>query len=87
MMEFPEKPQRLEEQFDQKQFPLNENPQSVKSLDYSLRPEFNKWCLSEQSIIQIKVTGEKNLSPLFCAYCDIRLLSGLIVELVETQKP
>ena len=61
--DFPEKPQRLEEQCGREQFPLNDNPQFVKSLDYSLRPEYNKWCLSEQSIIQNKVTGEKILVP------------------------
>ena len=62
--DFPEKPQRLEEQFGREQFPLNDNPQLVKSLDYSFRPDYNKWCLSEQSIIQNKVTGEKISVPL-----------------------
>ena len=61
--DFPEKPQRLEEQFGREQFPLNDNPKFVKSLDYSLRPEYNKWCLSEQSIIQNKTTGEKISVP------------------------
>ena len=57
----PEKPQRLEEQFGPQQFPLSDNPQFVKSLDYSLRPEYTKWCLSEQPIIQNKITGKKVL--------------------------
>ena len=61
--DFPEKPQRLEEQFGREQFPLNDNPLFVKSLDYFLRPEYNKWCLSEQSIIQNKTTGEKISVP------------------------
>ena len=53
--DLPEKPKRLEEQFGREQFPLNDNPLFVKSLDYSLGPEYNKWCLSEQSVIQNKV--------------------------------
>ena len=40
--DYPEKPQCLEEQFGREQFPLNDNPLFVKSLDYSLRPEYNK---------------------------------------------
>ena len=84
--DFPEKPQRLEEQFDRERFPLNDNPQFVKSLDYSLRLEYNKWCLSEQSIIQNKVTGERISFP-SSASCDTRLLSGPIAELVETKEP
>ena len=84
--DFPEKPERLEEQFGREQFPLNDNPQFVKSLDYSLMPEYNKWCPFTVHHSE-KTHRQENLGPLVCASCDSRLFAGPIAEFVETQKP
>ena len=60
--DFPENHKALNN-FAENNSPLTKDPQYVKSLDYSLRTESNKLCLSEHYIIQNKVTGRKISVP------------------------
>ena len=43
--------------------PFDNNPKSVKSLDYSLTMDYNQWCLSEETLIKNKVTGQTITVP------------------------
>ena len=38
-------------------------PKFVKSLDYSLTMDYNQWCLSEETVIKNKVTGQTITVP------------------------
>ena len=43
--------------------PFDNNPKFVKSLDYSLTMDYNQWCLSEETLIKNKVTGQTITVP------------------------
>ena len=43
--------------------PLDNNPRYVKSLDYSLTPDYKQWCLSEETVIKNKVTSQTIAVP------------------------
>ena len=56
--DFPEKPQRLSIQSERDQLSLKENPQFITSLDYSIKPEFNKCRLEETTTMVYSITKE-----------------------------
>ena len=43
--------------------PLDNNPKFVKSLHYSLTMDYNQWCLSKETVIKNKVTGQTITVP------------------------
>ena len=61
--DFPLKEERLEHQRMREMHPLDNNPKFVKSLDYSLTMDCNQWCLSEETVIKNKVTGQTITVP------------------------
>ena len=61
--DFPLKEVRLEHQRMREMRPLDNNPKFVKSLDYSLTMDYNHWCLSKETVIKNKVTGQTITVP------------------------
>ena len=61
--DFPLKEERLEHQRMREMHPLDNNPKFIKSLDYSLTMDCNQWCLSEETVIKNKVTGQTITVP------------------------
>ena len=61
--DFPLKEVRLEHQWMREMRPLDNNPNFAKLLDYSLTMDYNQWCLSEETVIKNKVTGQTITVP------------------------